>query len=262
MSRLVVTGGKFHRYSLDGRRVPGVTSITGKVGSKDGLINAAAKETALWAAIHASELQTSGDLRWIDDAKRAFRRKWDATAEDGRRVHSIAERLVFGEPVEPDDPDTGEPYGDDILRMGQQVADFMDRWQVDPKTALVERPVFHERFRYAGRFDLTAILRGGDRWLIDVKSGASGVWPETAMQLTAYSRCTHVVIGEDDTRMPTIQRCAALWVRPDFWELLPVKSDDETFRAFLHAKEQWDWWQQRPEDVIGAALPTPERSAS
>ena len=259
MSRLTITRGRYEGYSLDGERIARVSTIKNISGSKDGLIGGAVKETALWAAIHAPELETVGDIRWVADCKRAYREKWDAAARAGTQVHSIAERLVYGEPVETSDPKTGEPYSEDVLLTGAQVADFMDRWDVDPASAYVERPVFHAQFKYAGRFDLLAVLRGGERWLIDYKSGASGVWPDTALQLTAYSRATHIVLDEHDERMPRVDRCAALWVRPDYWELLPVKSDDDTFRTFLYAQRLLPWWQQRPEDVIGAALPVPPK---
>ena len=59
-SRVTFTGGRFHRYSLDGDWVPSVTSVTGKVGDKGGLVGGAAKEVAAWAAIHVDELPVGG----------------------------------------------------------------------------------------------------------------------------------------------------------------------------------------------------------
>jgi len=60
-SRVTFTGGRFHRYSLDGDWVPSVTSVTGKVGDKGGLVGGAAKEVAAWAAIHVDELPQLGE---------------------------------------------------------------------------------------------------------------------------------------------------------------------------------------------------------
>jgi hypothetical protein len=259
VSRLVFSAGN-HSYSLDGTRVPGVTTIGKRAERPDGLIRWAARSAAEYAAAHVEELPSMGEASWVAHVTKASDRLRDASMIAGKQLHSIAERLVYGEPVETSDPETGEAYADDVVRMGEQVARFMDSWDVTPDTALVERPVFHDAHRYAGTFDLCAVLRGGDRWLIDYKTGSTGVWPETSMQLTAYSRATHVQIRDRDLLMPPIQRCAALWVRPDTWELLPVKSDDDTFDAFLHAMRVHRWTQRRRDDLIGAPLPIPEAS--
>ena len=260
-SRVVFSAGN-HSYSLDGERVPGVTTVGKRASRPDGLIRWAARSAAEYAAAHTEELAQMGEASWVAHVAQASDRLRDAGMKSGKQLHSIAERLVFGDPVETSDPDTGEPYPDDVLRMGAEVAHFMDRWDVTPDTALVERPVFHEVHKYAGTFDLCAVLRGGERWLIDYKTGTTGIWPETSMQLTAYSRATHVQVRDHDLLMPPINRCAALWVRPDGWELVPVKSDDDTFSAFLHAMHVHKWTNRRRDDLIGAPLPIPEGEAS
>lgn len=258
MSRLVVTGGRWHRYALDGERVPTVTGVVGKAVAKPGLLRWSARSAAEWAAAHADELPSMGEGLWTQRATEAADMIRDASANAGKQVHFIAQRLVFGEPVETDDPDTGEPYADDVVRMGSQVAHFMDRWDVTPDTALVECPVFNEDEKYAGTFDLVATLRDSKRWLIDYKTGQSGVYPETALQLVAYRHATHVVIGERDMLMPPIDRCAALWVRPDGWELLPVRTDDLVWETFRHAIRVAEFASMKRDDVIAAPLPIPK----
>jgi hypothetical protein len=256
-SRLVVTGGRWHTYSLDGVRVPSVTGIIGKAVAKPALVKWSARLAAEWAAAHHAELTQLGEASWVTQAARAPDVVRDTSATAGKQVHSIAQALIYGEPVETADPESGELYSDDVVRMGEQVARFQDAWQVSPDDALVELPVFNDEHGYAGTFDLCATLRGGDSWLIDYKTGQSGVWNETALQLTAYSRATHVQIGDRDLLMRPVQRCAALWVRPDAWELIPVKSDDYQWHAFVHAIEVAAWAALRRDDVIGGALPIP-----
>lgn len=259
MSRLVVGTGRWHTYSLDGKRVPSVTGVIGKATGKPGLIKWSARLAAEWAATHASELDAMGEASWIREATAASDVARDAAAAAGTQLHDIARRLVYGQPVEDADPKTGEVYSDDVVRMGEQVARFMDRWDVSADTALVERPVFHESLRYAGTFDLVAVLRGGDRWLIDYKTGATGVWSETAYQATAYARATHVVIGDDiDMLMSPIARCGALWVRPDAWEFVPLRSDEVVWRAFRAMLAVAEVQSLSRNDMVGAALPVPE----
>jgi len=260
VSRLVFNASR-HTYSLDGEWVPGVTGVTSKALGKPALLRWAAKSAADWAATHVDELATMGEETWIQRATQASDEIRDRAVAAGKQLHSIAQRLVYGDPVETVDPDTDEPYSDDVVRMGEQVARFMDRWDVTPDTALVECPIFHEGLRYAGTFDLVATLRGGQRWCVDYKTGATGIWSETALQLTAYSRATHVVIGERDMKMPPIDRCAALWVRPDTWELVPVASGDREWSTFRHAMAVAAWAGLRRNDVVGAALPVPEAVA-
>jgi hypothetical protein len=261
VSRLVFNESR-HTYSLDGAWVPGASTVAKSTGRPDPLVRWAARAAAAYALSHLEDVPVLGESEWVETVGKAHERLRDSSMLAGKQLHSIAERLVFGDPVETGDPDTGEPYSDDVVRMGEQVARFMDRWDVSPDTALVEQAIFNEDARYAGRFDLVATLRGGDRWCIDYKTGATGVWPDTALQLTAYARATHVVIGERDMLMPPIQRCAALWVRPDTWELVPVKSDDAAWATFRHALDVYRWNAQRRDAIVGAALPVPEEVAS
>ena len=124
-SALVVTGGRFHRYALHGQRLPTVTGIIGKAVAKPGLLPWAAKLSAGWAVAHAEEATLLGETRFIYEASKEPDRVRDASATAGKQVHAIAERLVYGDPVETYDPITLEPYPDDVIRMGEQIARFM-----------------------------------------------------------------------------------------------------------------------------------------
>jgi hypothetical protein len=257
MSRLVFSP-KAHRYTLDGERVPSVSGIVRKVSPNEALIWWGAKSAASWAATNAEHLASMGEAAWIDSATRHHMTLRDEGGRTGTAVHSIAERLIYGEPVETTDPDTDEPYSDDVVRMGEQVARFLDAWDVSADTALVEQCVFNEQYRYAGRFDLCATMRGGDRWLIDYKSSPSGAYPDNALQLTGYANATHVQIGDRDLLMPPVQRCAVLWVRPDAWELIPVRADNLVWHVFRSAIPVAAFNSLRRDDVVGGALPAPE----
>jgi hypothetical protein len=258
MSSRLVYSPKNHRYTLDGAWVPSVSGIVRNVSPNDGLINWSARLAASWAATNVDSLPSMGEGAWIGAAARAHLEARDTGGRTGTQVHSIAERLIFGEPVAPADPDTGEPYSDDVIRMGEHAARFLDAWDVSPDTALVEQCVFHEQYRYAGRFDLCAVMRGGDRWLVDYKTSPSGPYPDNALQLTGYARASHIVVGDRDLLMPPVDRCAVLWLRPDGYELIPVKSDNRVWGVFRHAIPVAAFNRLRRDDVIGAPLPVPE----
>jgi hypothetical protein len=259
MASRLVFSERAHTYSLDGQRVPSVSAIKG-VLDKPGLMRWAANATASWAAAHAAELAQMGDESWRANAARASDQVRDTAATAGKQVHAIAERLVWGEPVPPEDPD-GVPWTDDVRRMGEHLARFMDAWQVTPR--LAEAMVFNEDHRYAGTLDLHGVLGDGNRWLIDYKTGASGPWQEVALQLCGYKQATHVSIGGRDLVMPDVDRCGVLWVRPDGWELVPVEVTDDTWVVFRACLFIWQHWSKvKRDDVVGAPLPVPDGSAA
>jgi hypothetical protein len=152
------------------------------------------------------------------------------------------------------------PYPDDIVRSAEQLARFFDEWEVEPLAH--EAFVFNEQHKWAGRLDLIADLLDEQRWLLDYKTGQSGVWPETSLQLSAYGHATHIVIDGVDHPMPRIDRAGAVWVRPDSYELVPVTYDDDTYALFGHCMRVSAWISQKRSAIVGAALPAPEKAAS
>jgi hypothetical protein len=96
--------------------------------------------------------------------------------------------------------------------------------------------VLSRQWRYAGTLDLLAHV-GGETWLVDWKTGASGVWPETALQLAAYAHAETIVRNGKEQPLPPIVRAVAVWLRADGYDVHPVDVSDETFRAFLYAQQ-------------------------
>jgi hypothetical protein len=252
-SRLVYSDGR-HTYSLDGARVPSVTTVISKATGKPALLAWAARLAAEWAADHADDLPVLGTASWVREAAGASNRARDAAAKNGTLLHDLAEKLLYGDPL-PDADHDGAPFPDDVIRTAEQIARFMDAWDVQPHIS--EAAVFNETDRWAGRLDLVADLADGDRWLLDWKTGASGVWPETSLQLTAYANATHIQVGGADLPMPEVQHCAAVWVRPDGWELIPVRRDPETYEVFRHMLRVAEWASLRRDDSVAAPLPVP-----
>jgi hypothetical protein len=253
-SRLVYSAGR-HTYSLDGERVPSVTGVIGKATGKPALVNWAARLAAEWAADHVDDLATLGTASWVREATGASNRARDAAARNGTLLHELATRLLYGDPLPAEDSD-GLPYPDDVMRTAEQMARFMDAWNVDP--VVYEAAVFHEDDRWAGRLDLVADMgRENERWLLDWKTGTSGVWPETSLQLAAYRHATHIQLGDRDMLMAPVMHTAAVWVRPDGWELLPVRADASVYDVFRHMLPVAAWASQRREDSVAAPMPVP-----
>jgi hypothetical protein len=218
---------KSHRYRLDGKWVPGVTTLI-----KQGLPNEAlkywsARTVAEWVADHpglADQLwEFGGRGPMVALLKEVPWQRRDTAAVRGTDVHALAERLVHGEEVRVPDHLTG--YVRSCVR-------FLDEWQ--PTPLVVERPLAHRVDWWAGKPDLFASLPDGRVILFDWKTTASGIWPETAFQLSAYSHA-QFYLAEDGTELPIpqVDLCAAVHLTPDGYEVVPVKADDDVYAEFL-----------------------------
>jgi len=163
----------------------------------------------------------------IEHLKGAPNRIRDGAAVRGTRVHKIAESLIFGA----DDLEIPE----DLKGHVESCAKFIKDWKVRP--LLVELTVGSYRWGYAGTFDLIAELPDGRRVLFDYKTGRSGVWPETALQLAAY-RYADAYLAEDGTEIPMkevgVTESKAVWVRADGYDVVPLITDGTVFKTFLH----------------------------
>lgn len=244
MSRLVYQD-KGHRYSLDGRDVPSVTTLTGLL-DKPALPKWAARSAAEWCANNPEMLAAMGHAAFIEAAAGAPWDKSRKAAERGTRIHDAAEMLITTGEVAPED--------DDDRPLIEMAADFLDRWDAQP--ILTESMVFADDpwFPYAGRLDSVATLRDGQVWLLDYKTG--GVYDEHALQMAGYLGCTHYVDGETDRKMPTIDRVGIVQIKADHWHLFPVDVTQDTRRAFSALLTLYP--VRRGPSQIGAPLPVPE----
>jgi len=98
----------------------------------------------------------------------------DEAAEFGSYIHDWCHDVVRG----------CTPFPDPLV-------DAFAQWfkATVKEVVLAEKPVWSDRYRYAGRPDLVAILKG-DRSIptvIDIKT-TTDIWPEMGLQLAAYQQ--------------------------------------------------------------------------
>jgi len=167
-----------HRYYIDGKLKPGVTTIMSKVLAKEGLM--------LWPlnmAIQFLEQIVPGVVlsEDLEDAKKAYIKRRDAGADVGTIVHEAVEKILQGEEV-------GSLTGEALLAVNAFRA-----WQkkVNPEVIAVEKVVYSAEDDYAGTFD--SILKIDDKvYLTDLKttnasrSAPEGIYAENFIQLGAY----------------------------------------------------------------------------
>jgi hypothetical protein len=241
--------GKWWSYEIDGHRVAGVTTMIGKAVPKPALIDWSARMSAEWAVDNIDTIARMDRAAAVDAIKGAANRSKNFAGAKGTAVHGYAQRIAHGDKVQIPDELVG--YVDGYLS-------FIEDWQ--PETIAVEAAIANRTRRYAGTFDLLARLRGELVSLIDIKTSGSGVWPETCLQIAAY-RNAEVMLDADgrEVPMPVTDAGHALWLGDDgTYELLPVESGDDIYRAFLHACALAKFMERAKDDLIGLPLSVPE----
>lgn len=220
--------GKNHAYYLRGEKLDGVTTLLSNGLPKPALVNWAANTTAEFAVNHWDELAEMAVADRLKDLKAARFADRDAAAQRGTEVHELAERLARGEEVEVPDAIRGHV---------ESARDFLDDFEVE--VILSETSCVHQAAQYAGTFDLLLTSRKfpGRVILADWKTNRSGIYPETALQLTAYARSTHYLDADGQLQPISelgITDCWAIWIRSDGYEVYPMSNTDETWKAFGH----------------------------
>lgn len=255
--------GRNHGYKIDGLKVPGVTTITGHFKS-GALVEYPGKQVANYAV---DNWGTLGEMPPAARLTKLLGSRWadrDAAAGRGTQVHKIARRLHEGE--------TEVPYPDDLAGHVESCVSFLDT--LEPKIIAAELIIGNRAVRYCGTLDLIADLGpvpwDGEiippaRWLLDLKTGRSGIWPETALQLCAYEHA-EVFLGEDGGERPMswleVERCAAVWIRGDGWDLIPVDTGPDTWAYFQYLAWLYHQEEARKEWVGVAAGPFADPAAT
>jgi hypothetical protein len=216
-----------HRYKLDGKWVPGVTTLIKEGLPSPALMYWSARSVAEWVADHEEDvdaLRRMGRGPMVQALKEVPWQKRDDASVRGTEVHALAEKLVHGESVD---------VPEHLAGYVQACVDFLDEWK--PTPLVVERPLAHREHWWAGKPDLFASLPDGRVILWDYKTSASGIWPETAFQLSAYSHA-EFYLAEDGTErpIPIADLCCAVWLQPDEYKVIPVKADDDVYAEFRH----------------------------
>ena len=188
----------------------------------------------------------------------------------GTELHKAAEALALG--VEPTEVDVEAlPYVEQFKRF---LADF------SPTFHMAEAPVYSPERFYAGTLDFILEV-DGQMLVVDAKttehspdSGRSRPpYPETALQLVAYRRATEVGVlaerrmaqgkryyvyspDQSHSPMPETDGAAVLVISPFDYQFVPVRTDDEVWRAFIAVREVARWQIETSKRVIGPAITT------
>lgn len=244
------------------------------LGTSDALVNWAVTTTAEAAFDRhkiLSQFVEDGDrdgaIRWLRD------QRWQRTgaaAARGSDLHRAAEARALGQ--EPSIEPEHEPY---LAQYDRFLAEFR------PEFMLAESPVYAPTYGYAGTLD--AVIRIDGRLVVaDIKTTPYGPdsersrppYPETALQLTAYRRAELVgllaerryaagkryyVFDPDGVHepMPETDGAVCIVVSPEDYQVVPVRTDDEVWRAWRHVMEAARWQVETSRHVFGPPVSPP-----
>jgi hypothetical protein len=240
-----------HGYTVDGTKRPGVTTIIGKTLPKEKLTDWAARSGADEMVNYWDEFAALLPMERHDRVHHAYRRDRDRGAKRGTEIHRLAAQLAEGEHVTPPEEIRGHV---------ESYRDFLDVVNPVPLVGGTELVVASRTHAYCGTVDLVADLPAmvcGDefidpcRWLLELKSTRSGIYPESALQACAYTRAEVFVDQDnpDDERQMDwlkIKRTGVVWIRSDSWEFRPIDTGDEVWDFFLHLRWLYDRHEAMP----------------
>lgn len=259
------TGSNGRHYTWRDERFPSVTTIISRGVPKPALPNWAARKVAETAVEQHHIWQPMARHDQIDWLKRSPWRDTQAAQITGSTIHDWAEKRALGIPVTTSDLDPEHrPYAESWLSFVHMC---------EPTWEMAEASVYSREHNYAGTLD--ALLRLSDRAvekiaeaggpdmsgliLVDYKTSRSGIYPEVALQLAAYRHAEFVGLPDGTEHpMPAADRCAALWIRPDGWDLIPVDAHHIAFEAFLAARQIADFSDGLGKRLLGRPVAFPE----
>jgi hypothetical protein len=266
LSKPAARGLKFttgnHQYRLDGKPIPGVTTILGCL-DKPAIPKWAAKTVAQYVAENPDAietLRTLGEGGMVKALADVPWKKRDDAGTRGTTIHDIAERLLLDEDV--DVPDELVPVAENLLR-------FFDDWCIEP--VLLEQAVASRTYWYAGTLDLIAKYRRPDTGttgvgIWDYKSGKA-IYPEAAMQMAAYAGAEFYGLDGEELPLPEVDAAFGVHSRSDGYDVIPLKFGPDVFDEWLTIRRTYDVvkrmrgdWKQPGSGYAGIAI-QPERAA-
>ncbi|MFH0917008.1 MAG: hypothetical protein V1912_11280 [bacterium] len=195
----------------------------------------------------------AGAISWLRNAPY---REGERKKNVGSAIHEAIEASILGTPRSEPDPD-----------LLPQMEAF-HQWEADfkPEYLMAEASVYSDQEQYAGTLDIIARI-GGRVLVTDTKSGKA-VYADAALQLSAYSRADFIGL-RDGTKapLPSIDGAAVLHL-PSLidqeitgappYSFVPVRIDDDVYKAFLYCRENFRWMEEISRTVLGTPLLGPD----
>ena len=198
--------GKTHTYTLDGKRLTGVTTVLGVI-AKPALIGWAAKEAVRvlgWydkkydnveegeqvlkeVFLRFNEIDSEGYYNLLDKARKAHTKKKEKAAQAGTDIHAFIEAWIK-------DNETTMPVDSVAFKQADQFIDWVNKNKV--KFLESEKIMYSEKMWLGGTVDAVAEI-DGKKYVVDFKTQAK-MWDQTPFLQTAAYQMMLEEMGEKD----------------------------------------------------------------
>jgi hypothetical protein len=228
-----------HVYKLDGKYVPGVTTILG-VLDKPAIPKWAAKTVAEYVADNPDAIEVlreGGRNALVNTLKEVPWQARDKAADRGTTLHDYAEQLLNGTELDIDD------IPEALIPVLENAIAFLDEWQINP--LLVEAPCASRTDWWAGTLDLVAdyvhpVTKKAGRAVFDWKSGKA-LYPEYAWQFAAYGHAEFTGLNGDEQPMPAdIAGAFGVQIRADGYDVAPMAYGDAIYQEFKRIRQTYE----------------------
>ncbi len=227
-ARATESASGYRKYRYRGRELVSVTTVLSQGIPKPALMYWAAREVAQWSVDHLEEV-TRMVANDPDDAvavmKNAHNKSKRKAGLKGTEIHALAEAHALGLPLPAMSPDA--------LPFVQPLFAFLDEFKPEP--VYTETTAFSPTHGYAGTLDSIADFKQFGRQLLDIKT-SKGVYPETALQLSAYAHADFLEVDGAEVPIPKLDGAMVVHISPSGYALFNADVGDETFQYFLACK--------------------------
>lgn len=183
-----------HSYTLNGKKLTGVTTVLSVISKGDGLIQWSANMAVEYIQTNAKILTGDGipfyavDDALLEQAKTAHRRKKEEAGEKGTDLHAIIE-MIIGTAIMESKGVVSKKWQKAVEMLvetpskREQLTHFLD-WAKDKKFLESEKRIYSKELWTAGTVDFVYEFKG-EVYVGDVKT-AKSIYPINFWQTSAY----------------------------------------------------------------------------
>ena len=225
-----------HRYRLDGKPVPGVTTIVGVLDKSGPLTAWAARSVAeyVWDNPDETMRLLAGDryecVRALAAVPNLVR---DQAADRGSEIHEHAETILREHAAD---------VSDILVPVVQGIVTFLDAWQVEP--IITEFACASREHQWAGTGDTIARYRHpvtGRRGVMyaDWKSGKR-TYGESGLQFAAYAHAEFHGLDGDEHPLPEVDSLYGVHTLPGEALVYPYEHGRHVYEDFLTCRAAYE----------------------
>ncbi len=218
-----------HIFTVDGRKIPSVTTATGVIDKSGPLMHWAVKLVKEYLLQNLNVLieDTKGGkiTAIIEEAAIQHRVRKEKAADLGTQVHRWAEEFIKAKTKEDWPPLPRDP------QVHNGVTAFL-KWvdEYDVKFLSSERHIYSMKHDYAGIMDAEAIIKG-KKSVVDFKT-SNALYSEMRLQVAAYQGAIEEEIGK---KYPGNKWIVRFGKEDAEFEAKDFEGQDEDYKAFVAA---------------------------